>query len=220
MAFEAGSTHYHVEFVVETTGVVRLFPLDESATRPLPVAAHPLVITVRTATTGESYPVMLRPSAPPGTTGETTQFVGRLPARAVGGELHVRFTEFKVRGERFRFEFDWVSPTGAEAFRSAFRDEQRRILLAPGGRYQEADIRANGGRTTDERFSAATPIHDHTPKIGDRLCPVSGFKAEPTFAWAVGGQRYWFCCQPCIDDFVLLAKEQPERVKPVEGYVR
>lgn len=52
------------------------------------------------------------------------------------------------------------------------------------------------------------------------MCPVSGFKAESTFVWVIWGQKYWFCCQPCIEEFVLLAKEKPEEVKLVERYVR
>ena len=47
VVFEAGPTHYHVEFVVEPTGVVHLFPLDESATRPLAVDSRPLIFTVQ-----------------------------------------------------------------------------------------------------------------------------------------------------------------------------
>lgn len=221
VVFKAGSTHYHVEFVVEPTGVVHLFPLDESAARPLPVDSQPLVFTVQSSPEAEEYPVMLRPVPEEGAaSAKTTRFVGRLPTRAVNGKLLVRFTEFKVHGERYRFEFEWVSPIGDEAFRVAFKDEQRRIFLSTGGNYLDEDIRENGGLPADARWAAATPTHDHSPKTGDRLCPVSGFKAEPTFAWAIGGQKYWFCCQPCIDEFVLLAKEKPETVKPVERYVR
>lgn len=221
VVFKAGAIHYHVEFVVEPTGVVHLFPLDESATQPLPVDSQPLVFTVKSPSTDEILPVMLRPVLEKGAGGETTtRFVGRLPARAVKGKLSVRFTEFKVRGERFRFEFDWVSPLGDEVFRSAFDDEQRRIFLSAGGKYLDSDIRINGGCPADAGFAAIAPSHDHTPKTGDRVCPVSGFKAEPTIAWQIGGQNYLFCCQPCIDEFVLLAKEKPEEVKPVERYVR
>jgi YHS domain-containing protein len=221
VVFKAGSSHYHVEFVVEPTGVVHLFPLDESATQPLPVDSQPLVFTVQSSPEAETYSVMLRPVPDEGTAGaKTTRFVGRLPARAVNGKLRVRFTEFKVHGERFRFEFDWVSPIGYEAFRAAFKDEQQRLFLSTGGKYLDGDIRENGGCPSDAQWAAAAPSHDHAPKTGDRLCPVSGIKAEATFTWAISGQKYWFCCQPCIDEFVLLAKEKPDMVKPVEHYVR
>lgn len=217
----AGTAHRHVEFVVEPTGVVRLFTLDESATRPLPVEGQPLVLTVHAPPDGEGHPLMLRPLPEAGAAGgQTTRFVGRLPARAVGEPLRVRFTEFRVGGERLRFEFDWQPPLGAEAFREAFVGEQRRIFLSPGGRYTAADIRANGGTTADAPFARVTPVHDHAPKAGDRVCPVSGFRAEPAFAWVVGGETYLFCCQPCVDEFVLLAKERPDEVGPAEKYVR
>ena len=152
VVFKAGSRHYHIEFVVEPTGVVHLFPLDESATRPLPVDSQPLVFTVQISPEAEAYSVMLRPVPEEGTAdAKTTRFVGRLPVRAVNGKLLVRFTEFKVDGERFRFEFDWVSPIGDEAFRAAFKDEQRRIFLSTGGKYLDEDIRENGGLPADAR---------------------------------------------------------------------
>lgn len=220
VTFKAGATHYHVEFVVDPTGWVRVYPLDETATKPLPVEARPLVFSVERPTTGEITPVMLRPVTESEAAGTTTLFVGRLPARAISGRLTVRFTEFKVRGERYRFDFVWDSPIGEEAFRAAYRDEQRRVFLSPGGKYSEADIRDNGGLSAGEKFSASAPMHDHTPKLGDRICPVSRFKADSMTSWIIGGQHYAFCCQPCIDEFVLLAKEKPEDVQPAARYIR
>ena len=220
VTFKAGATHYHVEFVVDPTGRVRVYPLDESATKPLPVEAQPLVLSVEGSAAGEPIPVMLRPVTDSGAAGKTTQFIGRLPASAICGRLTVRFTEFSVSGERYRFEFVWDSPVGEEAFRAAYRDEQRRVFLSPGGKYSEADIRDNGGMSADEKYMTSAPTHDHAPKPGDRTCPVSGFKSDQSVAWVVGGERYAFCCQPCIDEFVLLAKEKPDDVRPAVGYVR
>jgi len=51
------------------------------------------------------------------------------------------------------------------------------------------------------------------PKKGDRICPISKTKANPTFVWIVGGKSYTFCCPPCIDEFVKTAKEKPDRIK-------
>ncbi|MBX7106164.1 MAG: hypothetical protein K1X57_18940 [Gemmataceae bacterium] len=217
--FKAGATHYHIEFVVETTGRVRVYPLDESATRPLSVDAQPLVLSVE-GPSGDPTPVMLRPVTEEELPGTTTQFVGRLPARAIVGRLAVRFNEFKVRGERYRFEFVWNSPVGEEALLAAYSDEQRRIFLTPSGKYLDSDIRDNGGISANAKFATITPTHDHSPQPGDRVCPVSGFKAEAVFTWVVGGDRYTFCCQPCIDEFVLLAKERPDEVRPADRYVR
>jgi hypothetical protein len=220
VTFKAGATHYHVEFVVEPTGRVRVYPLDETATKPLSVDAQPLVLSVEGAADGEPTSVMLRPVTEPEPASRTTQFVGRLPARAIRGRLTVRFTEFKVSGERYRFEFVWDSPVGEEAFRAAYRDEQRAIFGSPAGKYLAADIRDNGGLSAGEKYPAAVPTHDHAPRPGDRLCPVSRFKADRAITWVVGGEKYVFCCQPCIDEFVLLAKEQPDEVRPAGEYVR
>lgn len=196
-------------------------PFSERGWDTTQVVSRPLIFTVQSSPAEDAFPVMLRPIPENGALdGTTTRFVGRLPAWAVHGKLRVRFTEFTLRGERCRFEFEWVSPIGDDAFRAAFHKEQRRILLSAGGKYLESDIRANGGRSADAKFVTTVPVHDHSPKPGDRSCPISGFKAEPTFAWLIGGQKYWFCCQPCIDEFVLLAKERPEGVKPAERFVR
>lgn len=219
ITFKAGSAHYHVEFVVEPTGMVRVYPLDESATQPLPVEAQPLVLSVQSSAAGEPTPLMLRPVVGTEPNGTTTQFVGRLPARVVSGRLTVRFTEFRVNGERYRFEFVWDSPIGENAFREAFREEQRRIFLSAGGKYLDSDIRDNGGVSADANFAALAPTHNHAPKPGDRVCPVSGFKADSSITWVVGRERYAFCCQPCIDEFVLLAKEKPDDVRPAASYV-
>jgi TIGR03009 family protein len=35
----------------------------------------------------------------------------------------------------------------------------------------------------------------------------------------IGGKTYEFCCPPCIDEFVILAKEDPDRLLPPEAYV-
>jgi YHS domain-containing protein len=36
----------------------------------------------------------------------------------------------------------------------------------------------------------------------------------------VGGKTYEFCCPPCVEEFVKLAKEQPEEVKEPADYVK
>jgi hypothetical protein len=37
-------------------------------------------------------------------------------------------------------------------------------------------------------------------------------------SWIIGGQKYTFCCPPCIDEFVKLAKADPTKILPPEKY--
>ncbi len=60
--------------------------------------------------------------------------------------------------------------------------------------------------------------HDAMPQAGDKLCPISMTKANPKFSWVIDGKTYEFCCPPCVDEFVTLAKEKPDEIKPPEFY--
>jgi hypothetical protein len=57
-------------------------------------------------------------------------------------------------------------------------------------------------------------------KAGDRLCPITCTVASPKFARTGAGKQYLLCCPPCIDEFVRLAKEKPDSVRPPEAYVK
>ena len=98
-------------------------------------------------------------------------------------------------------------------------ERQRALYLVPGGLYSRADIAANDSMVPAQRFRGFEARHDFRPQPGDRLCPVTRTKANPDCTWIVGGQEYEFCCPPCIDEFVRLAKEQPEAVEPPSEYV-
>jgi hypothetical protein len=97
-------------------------------------------------------------------------------------------------------------------------DEDRTLYLTPGGKYTDADIRANGMMVAAEKFKGIKATHDVKPKPGDVLCPVSMTKANSKFTWVIGGKPYEFCCPPCVDEFVALAKEKPEEVQDPEFY--
>jgi hypothetical protein len=97
--------------------------------------------------------------------------------------------------------------------------EERAIHLEPGGKYTLADIEANGRMIPSQKYRGFRARHDFSPQPGDRLCPVSRTKANSDCTWTVGGFEYQFCCPPCIDEFVLLAKERPEDVQPPDAYV-
>ena len=58
------------------------------------------------------------------------------------------------------------------------------------------------------------------PKPGDKVCPITLTKANPKFSWVIGGQTYEFCCPPCIDEYMLLAKTSPKEVLDPSEYVK
>ena len=97
--------------------------------------------------------------------------------------------------------------------------DERNLFLLPAGKYTGADIAANGDLLPSEKFRGFRPQHDLQPQPGDRLCPITRTKANRECSWIVDGQKYEFCCPPCIAEFVLQAKQQPERILPREAYV-
>ena len=44
-------------------------------------------------------------------------------------------------------------------------------------------------------------------------------KAEAECAWFVQGQRYEFCCTPCLDKFIRWAHNEPGKIKNADEYV-
>ncbi len=103
--------------------------------------------------------------------------------------------------------------------RAAAQDE-RVLFLTPKGKYTLADIAANGGITPSEKYKNFSSVHDFKPKRGDVICPVTQTKANPACSWIIGGKKYLFCCPPCINEFVKLARENPDKVKSPEEYVQ
>src|SRR5262249_32248599 len=154
----------------------------------------------------ESTPVVLKPEPQQGDAeGKTSQFVGQLPRRFQGRNVVVTFA-IRINGERFRRSFTSASAAhddGMPVALSAAEEEQ--LYLTPGGKYTEADIKANGNMTAAEKFKGLRSSHNARTKEGDRICPISETRANPQFTWVVGGKTYQFCCPPCVDEFVKLA---------------
>ncbi len=94
------------------------------------------------------------------------------------------------------------------------------LYLTPGGIYTVADIKANGNMTPAEKFKGKKFAHRKDLNPGDKVCPVTDKKANAECAWIVNGQRYEFCCQPCLDDFIDWAHHDPKQIKDAGEYVR
>jgi len=97
---------------------------------------------------------------------------------------------------------------------------ERDLYLTPAGKYTENDVSANGSMTRSQKFKEFIASHDLHPKVGDIICPITLTKANPKCTWVIGGKSYQFCCPPCIDEFLVLAKEQPDKIREPEEYVK
>lgn len=215
-----GSDSYHAEAVFEKGGVLRLFTLGQNEAVVLEVEAQPLTGYVKIEGGMEAESFVLAPKPQSGDKpGMTSLFVGHLPKDAAGKKVEVTITGVRIGTERFRIAFKSVSDAGAHGIPSKVEDaEEKTLYLTPGGKYTADDIRANGGLVASAKFKGLKAEHDLKPKAGDKICPVTLTKSNPKFSWVIGGQTYQFCCPPCVDEFVALAKEKPDEIRPPEFY--
>jgi hypothetical protein len=217
-----GRDNYHVEAVFEKGGLLRLYTLGRDETRVQEVEKQTPKAYVKVEGAMESTSVLLEPEPQDGDSeGKTSQFVATLPKAFEGVPLVVTIPSLRIGGERFRLGFTSATiDHGGDMPQGVSADEERKLYLTPGGIYTEADIKANGNMTVSQKFKGFKPKHDLNPKPGDKICPITLTKANPECAWIVGGKKYEFCCPPCVDEFVKLAKENPNKVLGPEEYVK
>jgi YHS domain-containing protein len=216
-----GADNYHAEAVFEKGGKLRLFILGKDESRVQEVEQQTITAQVRLESDYEAEPdpILLQSEPLAGDSqGKTSQFVGILPGHLRGKKVVVTFV-INIGGDRFRRSFASASLRHDDGMPEPLSEEEERSLyLTPGGKYTEADIAANGHMTASEKFKGLRSSHNARTTTGDRICPISETKANPKFTWIVGGKTYEFCCPPCVDEFVKLAKEQPEQIKEPEAY--
>lgn len=216
-----GTDSYHAEAVFEKGGVLRLYTLGKDEAKVLEVPSQPLTGYVKPEGGTESESIVFTPKPQAGDrAGMTSLFMAHLPTDLAGKRVEVTIPSIQIGGERFRLAFQSAPPAdaGHDMPAKLASDEEKKVFLTPGGKYTEADIRANGSTTASLKYKGVKPAHDTKPKSGDRLCPISMTKASPNFTWVIGGKTYQFCCVPCIEEFVTLAKEKPDDVKDPEEY--
>lgn len=218
-----GRDSYHVEAIVTSTGELRLYMLGNDESRVIDIERQELVGYVKPTGGTDSTSIDIQPHPQPGDAeGKASLFVAALPDSLVGQSIDLTVPNITIAGERFRLGFTTKSDDhGADAMPAKVADdEERSLYLTPGGKYTEADIQANGNVTASIKFAGLKSSHDMFPKPGDKICPVTQTKANPQFTWIVGGKTYEFCCPPCVDEFVKMAKASPDEVKEPVDYVK
>ena len=216
-----GSDSYHAEAVIEKGGDFRLMTLGKDESRIQEVDVQTIKAYVKVIGQPDATPVELSAIPQDGdTAGKTSQFVGQLPDEAKGKPLEVTIPNIRINGERFRIGFSTASLGHQEEMPAGLpAAEEQALYFTPQGKYTEADIEANGRMTASQKFKGVLSSHDMKPKPGDRICPVTLTKANPKFTWTVDGKPYEFCCPPCVDEFVKMAKEQPDEIKLPDTYI-
>ncbi len=218
-----GRDSYHVEAIFSNDGVLRLYTLGKDENRIYEVDSQDLVAYVKAIGAPDSAPIELKPEPQQGDSpGKTSQFVGQLPERLWGNNLEVTVPNINISGERFRLGFATLTEADDQDTMPSkvTNDEERDLYLTPGGIYTDADIAINGNITASQKFRGFMSAHDMHPKAGDAICPVTLTKANSKCSWVVGGKTYEFCCPPCVDEFVKLAKSNPAQVKAPQEYVQ
>ena len=217
-----GRDSYHAEAVFEKGGVLRLYTLGKDESRVIDVEKQTLRGFVKAEDENEAHQFTLEPEPQDGdAAGRTSQFVGKLPKGVWGENLDVTVPNIVIAGERFRLGFKSTPEEHDEGMPNKVADDdERQLYLTPGGKYTEADIKANGSVTATAKFKGLKSSHDMFPKPGDKICPVTKTKSNPTFTWVIDGKPYQFCCPPCVDEFVKTAKATPDEIKEPADYVK
>jgi len=217
-----GRDNYHAEAIFESGGTLRLFLLGNDETQVQEIEAQELTAYVTPVGGAGSTAITLRPEPQSGDgAGMASQFVAELPESLADQAVEVTIPSVRIGEARFRVAFTSTVEEHGDPMPGKVADEEERALyLTPGGLYTEADIEANGRAIASERFATFRAKHDLAPLPGEKICPVTLTKANPQCTWIIGGQTYEFCCPPCVDEFVRLAKEEPKAVQAPEKYVK
>jgi hypothetical protein len=214
---EVGRDNYHVEIVFGKEGLIQLYTLgkDEAAVHEVDKQS---LEAYASPEPGNEVSLVFEPDPQKGDpAGKTTRFTARLPMDLWGKAVAIT-VPIHIDGTRFRFAFNTTAAADDTPLEKVQGNAEKTLYLTPGGKYTEADIKANGNTTPSEKFKGQKSVHDMKPAPGDRVCPITRTKANPKFAWIVGGKEYEFCCPPCIDEFVQEAKDTPELIKEPDAY--
>lgn len=211
----------HAEFLLEPTGRISVYTLERDETEVAEVDLQQITLTLRDAV-GLSQTLTLAANPTPGdATGKTSRFTGTTKQTTWQAPLHFTVDNLRINGKRYRWGGVWEPEEHAPAMPNQIPASQaEQLYLTPGGLYTDEDIAANGKQTAAQAFVNFQAQHDFRPQAGDLICPITRTKANPACSWIIGGETYHFCCPPCIDEFVRLAKTDPDQIESPSGYVQ
>jgi hypothetical protein len=223
---EIGRDNYHAEATFGDKGLVRLHLLGKDEAQVQEVERQTLAAYAKADGDTKGVEFMLEPKPrPDDTKGKTSIFEGTLPESLRDKRVEVTVTTIRIEGGRFRFAFKNFmegETHGTVVMPKATSAEKMKALYTTAkGKYTAADIEANGGgKTAADMYGNEMTDHDDNPQPGDKVCPITKTKANPKVSWIIGGKKYEFCCTPCINEFVKMAKEKPDQVKEPGVYVK
>lgn len=219
-----GRDSYHVEAVIDSAGAVRLYTLGKDESRVIDVDTQTLTGFVKAEGDADSKSISFEASPQDGDSpGKTSLFMGQLPQELVGRKLDVTIPNIRIDGERFRLGFVSGQESHNESSNMPAKVgnvAEQELYLTPGGRYTADDIEANGNMTASQKFKGLKSEHNMKPSVGDKLCPISGTKANPKFTWIVDGKPYEFCCPPCVDEFLTSAKKSADPLPAPDSFIK
>jgi YHS domain-containing protein len=213
---ELGRDNYHLEAVMKKD-VIEIYTLGKDESKLIVVDKQMIEAYIRGKSIDVEDQVNLMPKPQQGDGEGTSRFEGKIPIRYLGEEEIILSFNIVIKGERFRARIVIILNNRQT---DLSKTDERKLYLTPGGKYTEKDIVMNGGMTASEKFKNFVSQHDFKPKKGDKICPITLTKANPKCTWIIGGKEYWFCCPPCIEEFLRLAKEKPDEIKGPEEYVK
>lgn len=216
-----GRDEYHAEAVMQDDGTFALYLFGADETRLHEVPHQVLTAYLRPAGGGGSAAIILKADPLPGDAQErTSRFTGLTPEPFRNRALSIMVPGLRIDGERFAARFELLHAPDL-AMPEAVDDEQaRELYLTAGGLYSNEDIEANGRTTAAAKYQGFQAQHDANPPPGAAVCPITQTKANLNCNWIIGGETYFFCCPPCIDEFVALAKTSPEMILAPGDYIQ
>ena len=140
-----GRDSYHVEAVIDSEGVVRLYTLGKDESRVIDVESQTLKGFVKAEGDTDSKSISFEPSPQDGDSqGKTSLFVGQLPQELVGRKIDVTIPNIRIDGERFRLGFVSGQESHGESSEMPAKvanEAERELYLTPGGRYTSCGYR-------------------------------------------------------------------------------
>ncbi len=217
-----GRDSYHVEPVFDNDGKLTLYMLQADESKVLEVESQILAAFAKTDSSNSTIEFEIQPDPQADDPeNKTSRFAAIIPEELRGGEvIQVTIPSIRIEGERFRLSFNSPEANSHGMPDKVADQAERELYLTPGGIYTQTDIEANGSRTASQKFRGFMAAHDMNPKSGDKICPITHTKANSKCDWIIGGEKYEFCCPPCVDEFVKLAKEDPEKIQSPDDYVK